>query len=116
MSCFVCETYAVQLRPAVGALVVLWQHVVFCVRDVYTIVYTISQRNEISSQSFPVRSSRTASFLHIGVGNVERLPHIEHNDYKPTYTPAVTSSINIPFNSKLVSIAFNQHILMCCTM
>jgi len=31
MSCVVCESYGVQLRPAVGVLVVLWQHVVCCV-------------------------------------------------------------------------------------
>jgi len=31
MSCVVCESCGVQLRPAVGVLVVLWQHVVCCV-------------------------------------------------------------------------------------
>jgi len=31
MSCVVCELYGVQLRPAVGVLVVLWQRVVYCV-------------------------------------------------------------------------------------
>ena len=31
MSYIVCESDGVQLRPAVGVLVVLWQHVVCCV-------------------------------------------------------------------------------------
>ena len=31
VSCVVCELYGVQLRPAVGVLVVLWQRVLCCV-------------------------------------------------------------------------------------
>jgi len=31
MSCVVCESDSVQLRPSVGVLVVLWQYVVCCV-------------------------------------------------------------------------------------
>jgi len=31
MLCVVCQSDSVQLRPAVGVLVVLWQHVVCCV-------------------------------------------------------------------------------------
>jgi len=40
MSCVVCELYGVQLRPAVGVLVVLWQRVVCCVWVVWCSVET----------------------------------------------------------------------------
>jgi hypothetical protein len=85
------------------------------------LVYRISQWTEISLRSFLVHSSQTTSFWHIKVSNVQQLPHTEHNDYKLTYTPAVTSSINIPANSKQIPIywgvyCFHSTHLMCWTM